>query len=99
MATHYMLPPSGRGSVTTAVYGRSYTAAPGSFVIADGPSHADMLEANGWTRASRNSSGTTALRPVLTKLQAGFAYLDTTLGKVISWDGATWRNPVDGSSV
>ena len=53
-------------------------------------------------------TGTTAQRPVLgvdndvmaaPQLPAGFHYLDTTLGYLVVWDGASWRNPATGAAV
>jgi hypothetical protein len=53
------------------------------------------LTANGWLRVGRSS--TTATRP--TDQRVGEMIVDTTLGAVIIWDGATWRNPATGSAV
>ena len=46
--------------------------------------------------ADANKQGTTTQRP--TKVQIGFIYKDTTLGKLIVWDGDTWVN-IDGTSL
>ena len=40
----------------------------------------------------------TAARPT-DALFAGACYTDTTLGCVVVYDGASWRNPVSGAAV
>ena len=49
-------------------------------------------------------SGTTAQRPKagdadVINMQAPTWYIDTTLGKVIVWTGASWRDPLTGGVV
>ncbi len=76
--------------------GQNITAVPGSFL--DVASHdADILEGNGWTRLGE--VGPTSARPVtqqpgigLSIASRGKRFIDTTLGAVITWDGATWRD-------
>ncbi len=100
---HQMLPPGGRATTTTVVNGRSYTCAIGSVLTAVPYQDADELEANGWIKAEIGGATTTALRPTTTfagmQLVAGTRLFDTTLGYVIIWDGAAWRNPSSGASV
>jgi hypothetical protein len=56
----------------------------------------------GWVRVCR--AGTTAERPTTSAQEPspavrGLLYLDTTLGLVIGFDGAAWRDPVTGNAV
>ena len=53
---------------------------------------------SGWTAHvnERSMGGTTAERP--TRIEVGYQYFDTTLGKTIVWDGSAWVN-VDGSAL
>jgi hypothetical protein len=44
-----------------------------------------------------DSSGTTAQRP--TGVRVGWLHLDTTLGKIVAFDGTSWRDPVTGGVV
>ena len=53
----------------------------------------DWIEGDGEVAGIRRS-GTTAQRPTPTNI--GFTYLDTTLGKLIVWDGTSWVN-IDGT--
>jgi len=41
-------------------------------------------------RAHGTGNGTTAERPTLSTYDAGYAYFDTTLAKLIVWDGSAW---------
>ena len=80
--------------------GKTYNDAPGTAV--DYEEHiAQRLEANGYTRVA--ISGTTAQRPTSTvppnNVFKGMFYYDTTLTKVIVYDGVVWRDPVNGNSV
>jgi hypothetical protein len=89
-----ILPPIAVPYQSMSAYGHAYSAAPGSTV--DAPSsHADVLTSNSWIRAGRSS--TTATRP--TDQRVGEMIVDTTLGAVVIWDGATWRNPATGAAV
>jgi hypothetical protein len=59
------------------------------------------LTANGWSPVGGGSvaqSGATVFR-LTTGLVAGQCFLDTTVQAVIVWDGAFWRNPVNGITV
>jgi hypothetical protein len=42
---------------------------------------------------------TTATRPTFGVNQDGTTILDSTLGYIIVWDGAAWRNPATGAAV
>jgi|SRR6185295_4737851 len=80
--------------------GKTYNDAPGTAV--DYEEHiAQRLEANGYTRVA--ISGTTAQRPANTappgNVYKGQFYYDTTLTKLIVYDGKLWRDPVNGNSV
>lgn len=100
-----MLPPVGLTNRSRTANGRSYSGAPGQ--VFDVPDmDADRLE--GWIAVC--PSGTTAERPVANGqaptvatqpyvITPGFEFLDTTLGKMIIWDGQVWRDPVTGSQV
>jgi hypothetical protein len=75
------------------VHGRRYSGTPGTPV--DVPDFdAGPLEANGWTRVAE--VGPTTARPRYRAdgqpLLRGQTYLDTTLGAIVQWDGASWRN-------
>jgi hypothetical protein len=97
--------PSTKANTTTTVNGRAYTATlgtPQDVLYAD----AIELAASGYiVVGGRRSvgSGVTASRPTTTKegdaIFAGATYADTTLGYVITYDGATWRNSVTGVAV
>lgn len=89
---------------------RSYTPAPGT--VFDVPREdAEKLAANGFFyvgigggRGSPEPAqvGTTSARPtqaaVAVPLQPGTQYIDTTIGKIIVWDGAIFRD-YTGSAV
>jgi hypothetical protein len=103
--TTRMMPPTDVRYQTRVVNGRSYTGTPGTALnILDWD--ADMLEANGWTRVAW--TGQTSERPVnivgpgvmaRTILYPGLKFFDETLGYLIEYDGATWRNPATGAAV
>ena len=55
------------------------------------------VDGNGYTPALNH--GDTASRPAtLTSSDIGFSYFDTTIGKMIVWNGSTWVN-MDGSAL
>jgi hypothetical protein len=91
-----MIPPAvGGGNNPITLNGRTYTA--GAFI--DMPDFdGSVAAANGWT--IMGYVGTTAQRPTPQDpapiLSVGLKYVDTTLGKLVSWDGSTWRDPVTG---
>lgn len=98
-----MLPPVVVSQQTQTVNGRRYSAVPGAAV--DVPDmDATVLGANGWITCA--PSGTTAQRPTTNQASGslyfaapGMSFVDTTIGKLIVFDGATWRDPVTGSAV
>jgi hypothetical protein len=82
------------------VNGRNYAGAPGT--VLDVPDmDARILGANGWVEVA--ASGTTAQRPTATSAPLSAApsvqFWDTTLSKLIVFDGKTWRDPATGSAV
>jgi hypothetical protein len=96
-----VLPPVSVATQTMSANTRAYSANPGQ--VLDVPAAAaPVLLANGWSWGK--PSGPTSSRPP-TRLNEpynaypGFEYVDTSLGLVIVWDGATWRNPVTGAAV
>jgi hypothetical protein len=98
-----MLPPNAVGQQVVTANGRTYSGAPGTYQ--DVPDFdAAVLMANGWTKAAL--SGPTSARPTTNAnvsapytAAAGLDFLDTTLGKVICFDGAAWRDPATGAAV
>jgi len=82
------------------VNGRTYSSTPGTVVDVNDSGSA-ALQANGLFVCS--IVGTTAQRPTLTDspqpLQPGLDYFDTTLGKTITFDGLTWRAPLNANAV
>lgn len=75
--------------------GRTWSCAIGSSINV--PAHdAERMVGNGWTQFAE-SMGTTAQRPSGVNVTRGYLYLDTTVGHVIVYDGATWRDK-DGSA-
>jgi hypothetical protein len=106
MPNYRMLPPAiVAGQPVTSqqsmvVNGRTYAGTPGSAMDVPDMDGA-VLAANGWIKVA--ASGTTAQRPTSTSAPLRAApnerYFDTTLGKLIVFDGATWRDPATGSAV
>jgi hypothetical protein len=94
-----MLPPPAVINQTIVANGRSYTGEPGSvFDIVD--CDAVMLSANGWTKVAL--SGPTSARPSTNPpyvAAPGLQFFDTSLGKIIIFDGTVWRDPVNGNAV
>lgn len=77
------------------VFGRSYSAAPGTLLdVPDGD--AAVLGANGWTIIA--PSGPTSARPPRSGL-TGNKFFDTTLNQLLIFDGAAWRDQVTGIAV
>ena len=82
------------------VNGRTNNPSAGTTVDYDNHD-ASQLSANGWFDVCGNDSvgtGTTAQRPT-TGLVVTSKYLDSTLGYIIVFDGANWRNPATGAAV
>ena len=95
-----MLPPAAVQKQTMTINGRAYTAAAGSFLdVAD--FDAGGLNANGWISVAPSGPTSARLTGALGPYAAapGVRYFDTTINALIIYDGATWRSPVDGSSV
>jgi hypothetical protein len=89
-----LLPPISVQQQNLTVNGRNYSSTPGNAVdVAD--FDAQVLTANSWVRCGR--SATTATRPTDPRL--GEMILDTTLAKMIVWDGAHFRDPATGTAV
>lgn len=87
------IPPKG-ASATITFNNRTYSCAANSYI--DVPfMDAGVLGANGWIWVS--GSGSTAQRPTSPFPQQ--LYHDNTLGYVVVWDGAAWRQPSTGTSV
>jgi hypothetical protein len=100
MTTRRMLPPSVVQKQTVTVNGRAYSLQPGSTL--DPPDFdAGPLSANGWIDCGL--SGPTSSRPSSAvgpnALFVGLEYIDTTIGAVIRFDGASWRNVITGAAV
>jgi hypothetical protein len=95
MVLHRMMAMVGALNPIT-VNGRTYSHGANSFV--DVPEHDSfLLEANGWTKVANSSGvGTTAQRPV--NPRQGQTYTDTTLSKIVHFEGKTWRDPVTGAT-
>lgn len=75
------------------VVGRTYTGAPGETL--DVPDFdAQGLNANGWTWVA--PVGATSERPE--HPAASDRFVDTTLGKIVVFDGETWRDPLTGDA-
>lgn len=64
--------------------------------IPDNSADGNVLTANGWSRLGY--VGTTAQRPTVS-VAAGDRYVDTTLGKMVVYDGVGWRDPSNGAAV
>jgi hypothetical protein len=79
--------------------GRSYSVVQGA--VLDLPTD-DAHLGHGYVTVAL--SGTTAQRPKsgdpdVPNLRAGALFVDTTLGKVIVWTGANWRDPITATVV
>jgi hypothetical protein len=67
-------------------------------VVVDVPiNDAQYLGANGWINIA--NSGPTSARPVDLLVGIKSAFLDTTIGQLIIFDGQLWRSAVTGSAV
>jgi hypothetical protein len=81
-------------AATLTFNGRSYSVAAASTI--DVPNmDAQICAANGWVMIG--GSGATAARP--SNPYVGQTYVDTTLGYVVVWEGAAWRNPATAAAV
>lgn len=83
---------------------RSYSASAGGFIDAVGdPTSGDAstLSSQGFILICQ--SGPTASRPNFATTTVGVGmrdvlFLDTTISKIVVWDGAAWRDPVTGAT-
>lgn len=83
--------------------GRSYAVAAGA--VTDVPeSEAEQVDHASLGAARVARSGTTAQRPTVTgasgqqPVRLNEFYCDTTLGKVVLWNGSGWIDPMSGAS-
>ena len=69
-------------------------------ITGNGIRYATGASGGSWGKANNIAThrGTTTNRPALTSTDAGFNYWDTTLGKMIAWNGTTWVN-LDGTAL
>jgi hypothetical protein len=108
--TTRMLPANIVGGVVTGRCGspnpadsaaRFYSAGGGQTIDAQGPPDADAstLTSQGFLLVA--ASGTTALRNSLggTYFKAGTLFCDTSLQRVIMYDGVNWRDVMNGNIV
>lgn len=86
---------SGPNPIT--VNNRTYTCAIGASLSTVPADDAAIMIDNGWVLFGRGS-GATAARPTGINLKPGMLWYDTTVGHIIVYDGATWRDH-DGTSV
>ena len=90
--------PHGSGNATHA--SGKFKPTPGSFIdVFVDSAECNQLTSNGWLRVAL--VGTTAQRPDAgnpNSIQSPTLYLDTTLGKLIVWEGTGWRDPMTGSA-
>jgi len=94
------------GTVTANVNGRPYSCAVGSAIDVS-ESDANALEARGFMRLG--TSGQTVQRPAyppntnsdprIFGPPFGYRYVDTTLGKVVIFNGSAWVDAVTGALV
>jgi hypothetical protein len=95
MATYKLVPIS--APHTTVVNGRSYTGTPGTNVDVVDFDAAALTATGNWVSVAM--SGTTAQRPGVMARYSGQLYHDNTLGYVVIFEGAAWRNPATGAAV
>lgn len=89
--TTRMLPPVAQTMQTITVNGTVYSAKPGAAVdVAD--ADVDQLRAAGWIVIA--ASGASGARP--TALRYNSLFFDTTLQKMIAYDGSSWRDITTG---
>lgn len=97
MAIWQMMPPPDGSHNPITVGGRVYSCAVGS-TISVPSTDGYTMSANGWIPASVGGSGPTSSRPDASAVSKGAEFHDTTLGKVIVFDGKGWRDPHTGAS-
>ena len=94
-----VLPPySAVGTTQDTVFGRTYTCALGSSLDV-GDADGRALESNGWIVTATYGAMTTVQRLAISNPKFRDTCLDTTLGYIVIFDGAAWRNPVTAASV
>lgn len=82
---------------------RSYTAGAGQYIDALGdPASGDAATLGSQGFIAICASGPTSSRPNFATSSVGIGvrdvlFLDTTLGKIVVFDGASWRDPVTGA--
>ena len=98
MPSFRVMSPAKAGSPISC-FGRSYSQTPGLVLdVPDGD--AELLFRNQWLvlgQSGPSSARPTTLTPGRFVAQHGDQFFDTTLGKVLSFDGATWRDPATGA--
>ena len=94
MQTFRMILPSSATARIAVANGRSYQVTPGAIFDAN-ERDIDALHSVGAQLLA--AVGATAQRP--TDAHARMPYIDTDLGKVVMFDGHTWRDPVTGVAV
>jgi hypothetical protein len=93
--TMRMMPPADGLHGSIEVNGRKYSCALGSTI--DVPDcDGVVMAANGWLAANDGGTGPTASRPAAPA--KGQEFHDTTLGKIIRYDGKAWRDPHTGAA-
>lgn len=90
-------------SAITCASGRKYSGSPGSVLDVPIADAENLGGAGGWMRFP-DMSGPTSGRPKANDpdtnaATVGTLYADTTLSKVIIFDGVAWRDPFTGSAV
>lgn len=96
IATAFLTP-----SPITCASGRKYSGIPGSVIDVPLGDAENMGGPAGWMRFP-GMSGPTSGRPKPNDPDTNAAvvatyYVDTTIGKVVMFDGATWRDVITGS--
>lgn len=96
MPTIRVMPPADGTRSPITVNGRTYRCALDSTI--DVEDHdARILTANGWTAVANGGVGASTARPA--KPTKGLMFFDSTLGKMIQYDGKVWRDPANGAPV
>lgn len=94
--TMRLMPPSTGLNNPITVNGRKYTCIVDSTI--DVPDHdGAIMRANGWVATAGGGADVTTARP--TNPSIGTTFHDTTLGKIVVWDGKKWRDYSSGAAV
>jgi len=98
-----LFPSGGPETAALSTSGRTYSGSPGT-VLDVSDFDAIPLQAQGWVPVCfglpalvQGGSGATWARPATPKY--GCHFFDTTLGKLVVWDGDAWRDPGSGNSI